>query len=137
MRRQSATVHELAQVELLAGLPGETLAALGERMARRQLMPGERVVAEGEEGDRFYVVIAGVLQAAQADRGERGLLHPGDYFGEVALLMDQPRNATVKAIDRVEVYAVDRETFDRHKSTSRPFIDRILENFRAAGNLAG
>jgi putative ABC transport system ATP-binding protein len=43
--------------------------------------------------------------------------------------MDKPRNATVKAIDRVEVYTVDRETFDRHKSTSRPFIEQILKNF--------
>ena len=112
MRRQSATVHELAQVELLAGLPGQTLAALGERMERRQLTPGEHVVAEGDEGDRFYVVIAGVLQAAQADRGERGLLHPGDYFGEVALLMDVPRTASVRAVSPATVASCDQETFD-------------------------
>jgi CRP-like cAMP-binding protein len=112
VRRESATVHELAQVELLAGLPGETLAALGERMERRQLMPGERVVAEGDEGDRFYVVIAGVLQAAQADRGERGLLRPGDYFGEVALLMGVPRTASVQAVSPATVASCDRATFD-------------------------
>jgi ATP-binding cassette subfamily B protein len=112
VRRQSATVHELAQVELLAGLPGETLAALGERMERRQLAPGEGVVSEGEAGDRFYVVIAGVLQAAQADRGERGLLRPGDYFGEVALLMDVPRTASVRAVGPATVASCDRETFD-------------------------
>ena len=50
MRHQSATVHELARVELLAGLPGETLARLGERMERRELAPGERVVARGRGG---------------------------------------------------------------------------------------
>jgi putative ABC transport system ATP-binding protein len=67
---------------------------------------------------------------------EDGSLHrvaelgPGRYFGEVALLMDQPRNATVRAKERVEVYTVDRATFDRFKSVSRPFIERILENFR-------
>jgi putative ABC transport system ATP-binding protein len=55
---------------------------------------------------------------------------PGRYFGEVALLMNQPRNATVRAIDRVEVYTVDRETFDRFRDISRPFIDRILVNFQ-------
>jgi putative ABC transport system ATP-binding protein len=44
--------------------------------------------------------------------------------------MDQPRNATVRAVDRVEVYTVDRETFDRFRDVSRPFIERILINFR-------
>jgi putative ABC transport system ATP-binding protein len=48
----------------------------------------------------------------------------------VALLMNQPRNATVRAIDRAEVYTVDRETFDRFRDVSRPFIDRILVNFQ-------
>jgi cAMP-dependent protein kinase regulator len=105
-------VAELARVELLAGLPGETLGALGDRMERRQLQPGEPVVAEGEAGDRFYVVIAGVLQAAQADRGARGLLTPGDYFGEVALLMDVPRTASVRAVSPATVASCDRATFD-------------------------
>ena len=47
MRHQSATAHELARVELLAGLPGETLAKLGERMERHTVAPGEQVIAEG------------------------------------------------------------------------------------------
>jgi CRP-like cAMP-binding protein len=112
VRHQSATVHELAQVELLAGLPGELLAKLGERMERRDLAPGERVVAEGEDGDRFYVVLGGVLQASQDARGARGLLRPGDYFGEVALLADTQRTATVKAVTPATIASCDRETFD-------------------------
>ena len=112
MRHQSATAHELARVELLAGLPGETLARLGERMERRTLRPGERVVRQGEDGDRFYVVLAGLLRAAQDERGKRGMLRPGDYFGEVALLMDVPRTATVEAMTPATVASCDRATFD-------------------------
>jgi CRP-like cAMP-binding protein len=59
-------------------------------------------------------------------------LGPGEFFGEVALLRNQPRNATVRAATRVEVYTVDRATFDQYKSVSGPFINRILENFRDA-----
>jgi putative ABC transport system ATP-binding protein len=44
--------------------------------------------------------------------------------------MNQPRNATVRALTRVEVYAVNRATFDKFRSVSRPFIDRVLANFR-------
>jgi CRP-like cAMP-binding protein len=112
VRRQSATVHELAQVELLTGLPGQTLAALGERMERRQLMPGEGVVAEGEEGDRFYVLLSGLAAVTQSNRGPRSMLRPGEAFGEVALAMDVPRTATVTTIMPSVLASCDRETFD-------------------------
>jgi CRP-like cAMP-binding protein len=112
VRHQSATAHELARVELLAGLPGETLAKLGERMERHTVTPGEQVVAEGEPGDRFFVVLSGLLSVSQAERGHRNLLRPGDYFGEVGLVMDVPRTATVKSMTPAVVASCDRDTFD-------------------------
>jgi CRP-like cAMP-binding protein len=112
VRHQSATAHELARVALLAGLPGETLAKLGERMERHTVAPGEQVVAEGEPGDRFYVVLSGLLSVSQAERGPRNLLRPGDYFGEVGLVMDVPRTATVKSMTPAVVASCDRDTFD-------------------------
>ncbi len=112
MRHQSASVHELAQIGLLNALPGSVLARLGERMERRELAPGERVVAEGDGGDRFYVVLSGILSVAQEERGARSVLRPGDYFGEVALLMDVPRTASVSATTPATVASCDRATFD-------------------------
>jgi len=112
VRQQSATAHELARIELLAGLPGETLGKLGERMSRENVPPGQAVVAEGDDGDRFFVVLGGMLAVTQRDRGERGMLRPGDYFGEVGLVMDMPRTATVRAVTPAVVASCDRETFD-------------------------
>ena len=112
MRRQSATVHELARVELLAGLTGEELVKLAARMEREDVPPGKRVVAEGEDGGRFYIVLTGLLTALQADRGTRNVLRPGDYFGEVSLLMELPRTATVQAVTPATVASCDRATFD-------------------------
>jgi CRP-like cAMP-binding protein len=110
--RSSATSHELARIELLAGLPGETIAALAKRMDREEVAPGTPIVHEGEPGDRFYVVFAGMLSVSQRDRGNVGVLRPGDYFGEVALAMGVPRTATVTAITPAVVASCDRETFD-------------------------
>ena len=76
-----------------------------------------------------------VLRTADGISAKLDEMGPGRYFGEVALLMDQPRNATVKAATRVEVYTVDRTTFDRFRDVSRPFIDRILVNFRSVPGL--
>ena len=69
-RHQSATAHELAGIAELAGLPGETLAHLGERMERLELDLGEKLDASG----RFGVVLAGMLRSGS------GLLRPGDTF---------------------------------------------------------
>lgn len=72
MKHQSATAHELARIAELAGVPGETLARLGEKMERRELGPGEAVDGTG----RFGVVLAGMV------RGSSTLLRPGDVFEE-------------------------------------------------------
>src|SRR2546422_4962089 len=76
--RSSATSHELARIELLAGLPGETLAKLAKEMERQEVAPGSAIVREGEKGDRFYVVFAGMLSVANSAMGRRGVLRPGD-----------------------------------------------------------
>ena len=110
--RSSATAHELNRVELLAGLPGETLALLARHMEREEVGPGTVIVREGDPGDRFYVVFAGMLSVSQSSLGSRGVLRPGDYFGEVALAMDVPHTATVSAITPSVVASCDRATFD-------------------------
>ena len=112
MPRSSATQHELARVELLAGLPGETMMKLAKRMEREEVAPGTAIVREGDPGDRFYVLFAGMLSVSNTAMGRRDVLRPGDYFGEVALAMDVPRTATVTAITPAVVASCDRATFD-------------------------
>jgi ATP-binding cassette subfamily B protein len=111
-RHVPATVHELSRVELLAGLPGEQLTQLASRFEREDVMPGDTVVRQGERGDRFYVVLSGLLQVTQDELGERRLLRPGDWFGEVALAMRIPRTASVRALTPAVVASCGQETFD-------------------------
>jgi CRP-like cAMP-binding protein len=110
--RASATQFELSRVGLLAELPGETLAQLAKRMTREEVAPGTSLVEEGEDGERFYVVLAGMMTVSQSDLGPRGVLRPGDYFGEVALAMKIPRTASVRALTPAVVASCDRATFD-------------------------
>ena len=112
MPRASATQHELARVELLAGLPGETLVKLAKQMEREEVAAGTTIVREGEPGDRFYVLFSGMLSVSWSAMGRRDVLRPGDYFGEVALAMDMPRTATVSAITPAVIASCDRATFD-------------------------
>jgi CRP-like cAMP-binding protein len=104
--------HEFSRIGLLAELPGEQLRRLSERMRRERVPAGAAVVHEGDEGDRFYVVLSGVLSVSQEALGPRRVLRPGDYFGEVSVAMDIPRTASVRALTPAVVASCDRATFD-------------------------
>jgi CRP-like cAMP-binding protein len=110
-RAAGATQHELSRIGLLATLPGETLAKLAQHMTREELPAGAGVVLEGDAGDRFYVVLSGMLTVSQRSRGAQSVLRPGDYFGEVALAMHMPRTASVRALTPVTLASCDRQTF--------------------------
>jgi ATP-binding cassette, subfamily B, bacterial len=111
-RAAGATQHELSRIGLLATLPGGTLARLAQRMKREEIAAGAPVITEGEDGDRFYVVLSGMFTVSQQSRGAQSVLRPGDYFGEVALAMSMPRTASVRALTPATVASCDRETFD-------------------------
>ena len=104
--------HEFSRIALLAELPGERLAKLAERMRRERVDAGKPVVMEGDGGERFYVLLSGMLAVTQTDLGPRRVLRPGDYFGEVALTFDVPRTASIYALTPAVVASCDRETFD-------------------------
>lgn len=103
---------ELARVGLFAALPGETLGKLADRMRREDVEAGTVVCREGEPGERFYVLLAGVAGVSQASLGSRRILRAGEFFGEVSLTMDVPRTATVIAMTPCVVASCDRAAFD-------------------------
>lgn len=111
-RAAGATQHELSRIGLLATLSGETLGRLAQRMTREDIPAGSQILKEGDEGDRFYVVLSGMLSVSQESRGPQSVLRPGDYFGEVALAMRMPRTASVRSLTPATVASCDSETFD-------------------------
>ena len=97
---------------LFADLAGEKLGKLAERMQREEVSAGTVLVREGEPGDRFFVLLSGLAGVSQTALGERGVLKPGEFFGEVALTMHVPRTATVTAMTQCTVASCDEATFD-------------------------
>jgi cyclic nucleotide-binding protein len=108
-----APVHELAlldAVPMFAPLAVIAKEQVAESLIRIIHPAGHEIVKEGEAGDRFYIVASGHAEVTQ----DGTLLRecgPGDYFGEIALLRDVPRTATVTATDEIELYALDRGAF--------------------------
>jgi CRP-like cAMP-binding protein len=100
----------LRGVSLLSLLPGPTLERLARRLIRVEAAEGETVIRQGDPGDRFYVIESGELEVSKDGRFV-ATLGPGDFAGEIALLRDVPRTATVKATRPTVLQALERTVF--------------------------
>jgi CRP-like cAMP-binding protein len=103
-------IELLKSLPLFRPLPPPTLEFLASKLQYHELAEGDTVIREGETGDRFYVVGEGRL-AVEAGGDVRGELGPGDFFGEIALLRDVPRTATVTARENSVVFSLGRDEF--------------------------
>jgi MFS family permease len=129
----------LRGVEIFAQLPEPVLERLAASATTVAAGPGEAVVTRGEAGRRFYVIAAGRV-AVELEDGTREL-GPGDFFGEIALLRDVPRTATVRAVDALRLYAIEREEFLAAVTGHGPSLAAAetvtASRLSAAGALAG
>lgn len=106
----SAVLEALAAIPMFAMLAGPALELIAGRLTPLRVDGGATVIREGDEGDRFYIVAEGTLEVSQG--GEQiSELSSGDYFGEIALIRDVPRTATVTAQTPAFLYGLEREHF--------------------------
>jgi MFS family permease len=100
----------LESIPIFAPLSPPVLEQLATRLALVHAPAGEEIIRLGDHGDRFYVVDSGEVEIV-LDGDETRREGPGSYFGEVALLRDVPRTATVRAATDVDLFALDRDDF--------------------------
>ncbi len=96
---------------LFSPLPRPQLEAVARRGVWLTYPSDVDLIREGDPGDRYYVLASGVVRVAQGGVPIRELRRPGDGFGEIALLRDVPRTATVTTASEVAVFAIDRAPF--------------------------
>jgi putative peptide zinc metalloprotease protein len=128
--RSVARVQLLRQVPLFADMDTRQVQTLAARMREECYEPGEVLIRQGDEGETFYVVESGCIQTYVTQNGDERLVAergPGEFVGEIALLMQVRRTATVRAKTAVKVLSLDREEFDQ-LVTSHLFVSRGLES---------
>ena len=97
-------------IPLFAPLPQTLLERLAGAAAEVRVPALQEAVVQGAAGDRFYVIRSG-RGTVEVDGVATGSLGPGDFFGEIALLRDLPRTATVRAVEELVLYALERDDF--------------------------
>ncbi len=110
-RDVAAPAQELVLVDgvpMFAPLSVVAKEHVASKLVPVQVAPGEVVVKKGDPGDRFYIVADGELEIAN---GASSTAHKGDVFGEIALLRDVPRTATVTATTPARLFALERDDF--------------------------
>lgn len=112
--RASVPVRELALLRrnvILWPLPAPQLESVARRTRWVTAEPGEVLIREGDVGDRFYVLASGAWRVTRGGALLRDLSTPGDGVGDIALLRDVPRTATVTATEPVVALALERADF--------------------------
>jgi len=106
---------ELREIPLFSEMDEQEVADIRAIMQEMRFRPGQVIIREGEMGDLFYVITEGHAEILIRDAdGAELILHeagPGDFFGELSMLTNEPRSARIRAVDSVTTLALERDDF--------------------------
>jgi MFS family permease len=133
----SATLRRVAGLPLFAGVPPAAMEAAVARLQPVTVAAGQVVVREGEPADRFYVIEDGRFAVDQADADGQPVrlreLGPDQVFGEIGLLRETPRTATVTALSEGRLLALDGPDFLALVGAGPGLSVRLMELYRGPG----
>jgi CRP/FNR family cyclic AMP-dependent transcriptional regulator len=138
----------LKAVPLFSSFPEEQLRMLASVVARKSAPRSTIVMAGGDATDSLYIVLSGRLKVMMSDAEGKevilSILGPGEFFGEMGLIDDSPRSASVVAIEACELLAITKrdfkkclaENFEMAMAVMRGLVRRLREADRKIGSLA-
>jgi CRP/FNR family cyclic AMP-dependent transcriptional regulator len=138
----------LKAVPLFASVPEDQLRMLATVVSRRSAPRSTTVMAGGDPTDSLYIILSGRLKVMMSDADGKEviltLLGPGEFFGEMGLIDDEPRSASVVAIEACELLSITKrdfkkclaENFEMAMAVMRGLVRRLREADRKIGSLA-
>ncbi|MFM9965442.1 MAG: cyclic nucleotide-binding domain-containing protein [Planctomycetaceae bacterium] len=118
----------IEKVPLFRGASPQLLREIAVELRAALFTPGDYVFRAGEIGRHMYFISSGAVEVVAAD-GQTILstLTDGDFFGEIALLAQRPRTASIRAIDFCDMYSLDKESFERVLAYFPEFAAQVRE----------
>jgi CRP/FNR family cyclic AMP-dependent transcriptional regulator len=136
----SAPTELVQGIPLFADLNKKELQGVASSMKERTFNAGQTIAAEGQSGIGFFVIAEGSAKVTQGDQ-DRGTLGPGDYFGEIALIDDGLRTASVTADSDLRVYGLTswefRPIVESNASIAWKLLKTMAARLRDAEGRAG
>lgn len=142
LRMRAITAALIEKVPFFRNASSEFLRDLIPRLDEREFAAGDAIVHEGDVGDEMYFLTKGQVEVLRGDPPQRlTVMREGSFFGELAILSDAPRAATIRALTDVKVYAIRRDAVLQlarlHADFNRYLQDAALQyanSPRAAGD---
>jgi putative ABC transport system ATP-binding protein len=114
----------LRRIDAFKTLTPSQLTDVAEKMSKRRYAASETIIRRGDLGNEFFLISEGEVEVIRDDQ-EVARLGPGDFFGEVALISGEPRNATVVAQNAVDTYVLGKTDFEAALGASQSFRDEL------------
>lgn len=130
VQETSVICEFLKEFPLFSDLTPNTLAEVADQMMIHQAEPGEFVLRQGDAGDLFYLIRGGTVDVVVEEAGQEkkvAELQQGQYFGEAALITDEPRNASVVAREKSTFYALGKDDFRAVLEQSATFEQELRQ----------
>ncbi len=132
---QKATL--LSKLPLFAGISGESRNRLANVAGEQQFAEGQFIVRQGQVGTGLYVIVDGSVRVVRGSEDELAKLGSGDFFGELSVIDQQPRNASVQAAEPTTVLAVASwdllALLEKDPALSLNLIKGLVGRIRATG----
>ena len=109
-----------------------TLAEIADQMVVHEADAGDQVLRQGDPGDLFYLIRSGAVDVVVDEQGKDkkvAELRQGQYFGEAALITDEPRNASIVARESSVFYTLGKNRLPRRAGTERDVRARTTQGF--------
>uniref|UniRef100_A0A4W5MHH6 cAMP-dependent protein kinase type I-alpha regulatory subunit n=1 Tax=Hucho hucho TaxID=62062 RepID=A0A4W5MHH6_9TELE len=141
LRKRRMYEEFLSKVSILESLDKWERLTVADALETVQFEDGQKIVVQGEPGDEFFIILEGsaaVLQRRSENEEfvEVGRLGPSDYFGEIALLMNRPRAATVVSRGPLKCVKLDRPRFERVLGPCSDILKRNIQQYNSFVSLS-
>ncbi len=125
--QEAAIVSQmLVRCDVFKHLTPRSLAEMSDHLRAETVQAGRNIIREGDAGDKFYLIRQGEVRVFRGEeQKEVAILTEGDFFGEMALLTGQPRNASVEAVTDTVLYALSQEQFRKAIAQQASFESEI------------